>query len=657
MKPFIIAARSSLWLLVAAVIVYLPGLGGPFLFDDFPNLITPLGDWLHGEIGWQEIVFGNGSGLLGRPLSMLSFLADAAVVGLAPFFYKLSNLLLHLACGWLVLAVAQRILERDPHLQPLARRLALLVAALWLLHPMQVSTVLYVVQRMAQLSALFMLVALLSYLHGRSEITTGRTRAGAMWLFLAVPAATLAAVFSKENGALVPLLCAVIEIGCFRSSTPARSPRAVQIFFLLFLIAPVSLAIFEYALKPELLLNPYAGRTFTFGERLLSEPRALMDYLGALLLPRGPSLGIYTDDFPVSRTLLDPSSTLFAIIGLLTLLVSAMYMRKRLPGYFTGVTFYLAAQAMESSIFPLELYFEHRNYLPSMGFFLALASIGAWGFAKAKPHLANPNRIQLWMKLGGVALFGILGIATMQRAAVWGSFVVLATQGAIQHPYSMRAQMDYANVLHALGDYARERQVLNHLATIANPAAPHIAAINTVALECTTSGETSPDAIANVAGIAGGMLQQFEMLAFQNLANVIEQQECKGLSREQLASIIVSVIEAAPQPGRLVQLWRSRFIAAKLYVQAGRVVPALEQLKLAWATGAADPAVGVFLSTVYLMNHDPDNAELALSDTRTRIKFWDKRGSILAADLERKISMYRQSSRDAREPQKLDLSR
>ena len=54
-------------------LAYLPGLGGPFLFDDPPNLITPFSAWLDGDIGWREIIFGNGSGLFGRPLSMLSF--------------------------------------------------------------------------------------------------------------------------------------------------------------------------------------------------------------------------------------------------------------------------------------------------------------------------------------------------------------------------------------------------------------------------------------------------------------------------------------------------------------------------------------------------------------------------------------------------------
>jgi hypothetical protein len=633
-------ARPWLWLLgllAATVLIYLPGLGGPFLFDDPPNLIVPIDAWLHGQTGWQEIVFGNASGLLGRPLSMLSFLANAAISGLDPLPFKATNLAIHLACGVLVYALLARLLPRDPQFGRHARLLALIVTALWLIHPMQVSTVLYVVQRMAQLGALFMLMGLLAYVHGRIAIEEGRTRAGRAFLFLALPAATLAAILSKENGALLPLLCAVIELGYFRASVQAPRPRSVKLFFCTFLLAPGALVAGWLALHPQRLLGAYVDRTFTFGERLLSEPRALMDYMGALLLPRGRALGLNTDDFAISHGLLDPPSTLFAILGLLALIVVALRARRRLPMFFTGIAFYLAAHVMESSVFALELYFEHRNYLPSAGFFLALVALAGWLITRALPHVGNLPRTRLWLNLGGGALFAVLGLATLVRASVWSSFPLLAAQDASQHPQSMRAQMDYANTLQKQGKYDEVQRVFDHVATIDNPAAPHVAAIDTVALQCMVHGEASPEAVARVAAIAGDRLQQFEMLAFENLANYLEKHECRNLTKAQLAATIVAVVDAAPQPATLVQLWRSRFVAAKLYVQAGQPAQAQTQLALAWKTGAADPAVGVFLATVYALNHDFANARLILDDVRKHLASWDRRGNTLVADLERQL--------------------
>ena len=174
--------KPAVWLfalLVATVLVYLPGLNGPFLFDDPPNLILPINAWLSGQTGWHEVLLGNRSGLLGRPLSMLSFIANAATTGLAPLPFKATNLAIHLLCGLLIYVLISRVLTRDPQLRTRAKLAALLVSAVWLLHPMQVSTVLYIVQRMAQLSTMFMLLGLLVFVLGREALEQGHTRKGA----------------------------------------------------------------------------------------------------------------------------------------------------------------------------------------------------------------------------------------------------------------------------------------------------------------------------------------------------------------------------------------------------------------------------------------------------------------------------------------------
>jgi hypothetical protein len=612
---------------------YLAGLEGPFLFDDPPNIIQPFNAWLSGQIGWRAIAFGNDSGLLHRPLSMLTFLANVATTGLAVLPFKVTNLAVHLFCGGVIYALMSRLLQRDPQLRTHGAGAALCVTAMWLLHPMQVSTVLYVVQRMAQLSSLFMLLSLLVYVQGRVCLERGLTRNGLARLFLVLPITTLAAIFSKENGALVPLLCGVIELGYFRPSAQTSRPASVKLFYLAFLGLPTLAAFYLYGLHPQRLMDGYQGRLFTFGERLLSEPRALMDYLGALLLPRGPALGVYTDDFVASTGLLDPPSTLWAILALVALISVAFWSRARIPALFTGVGLYLAGHAMESTVFPLELYFEHRNYLPSVGLFLAVVGLAAWLLPKILSRSSRPARLRRLLGLGVGLLFALLSLGTFARASVWSSWPLLAAQGAQQHPQSMRAQLDHANMLQIQGRYAEAQQVFDHMQQMDNPAARHAGIIDSVALQCMAYGRTSAEAVARIPSIAGSKLQLAEMLAFENLGNYLQKHDCTNLTKPQLAMMIVDVVDTAPQPGVLTQLWRSRFVAAQLYTKSGLLAQAQTQTAIAWMTGAADPAVGVYLANLYYAQGDAASARIVLADASKHVKSWDQRNLALIAEL------------------------
>ena len=216
------------WLIllcVACALAYLRGLGGDFLFDDFPNIVTnPALQSIQdgGRPDWFKVMFLTGSGVLRRPISMLSFGLNVYGFGMSPFAFKLVNLAIHLFNGILLYAVFRRIAGRMQTAGSAIRPdvLAVVAAGVWLLHPLQVSSVLYIVQRMNLLATLFTLMGLLCYAEGRLRMLRGEPG------LLAAVAGTclfgLLAVFSKENGALVPLLCAVIELGYFRPANGAR---------------------------------------------------------------------------------------------------------------------------------------------------------------------------------------------------------------------------------------------------------------------------------------------------------------------------------------------------------------------------------------------------------------------------------------------------
>src|SRR5438445_747682 len=145
-------------------------------------------------------------------------------------------------------------------------------------------------------------------------------------------------------------------------------------------------------------------------------------------------MGVSNADMLVSAGLLHPASTLCAVSFLLVLVAIAWLMRKRSPAFTFGVAWFLAGHIMESTILPLELVFEHRNYLPMAGLLLGITCAFAQLFAARIP--ARP------LALSCIALLlGLAGI-TAVRAASWGNPLTLALDDAHHHPDSSRAQYD-----------------------------------------------------------------------------------------------------------------------------------------------------------------------------------------------------------------------
>ena len=202
------SSQVLLFSLTAALVsvLYWSGLSGPFFFDDGPALTH--NHYLLVDGGqfdnWRTATYSSESGPLRRPLAMLSFTANVfAAGGVEGFPIKLGNLVIHLLCGFLVYLFAKGILLVCVGMKAESTVFwsATLAMLLWLLAPLHVSTVLYAVQRMTQLSALFVLIGLVTFVYRRAEwarlgASAGELIATSLWLMLC----TLMAILSKENG-------------------------------------------------------------------------------------------------------------------------------------------------------------------------------------------------------------------------------------------------------------------------------------------------------------------------------------------------------------------------------------------------------------------------------------------------------------------------
>ena len=430
-------------LLALCTLAYAASLGGGFLFDDIQQIVNNAALRAIGTPAknWMVVALSSDASILRRPVSMLSFGANVALFGMSAFAFKLVNVGIHLANGVLIYALWRRLAA---HLIPgtstpvEARVLALLATAIWLLHPLNVSGVVYVVQRMNELAAFFTLCGLYGYVDGRERVLRGDPALLSALASLSVFG--LLAVFSKENGALIAVYALVIETCCYRFKAPLQLQRVIlKLFFAASVALPLALFAGFLATHPHWLADGYAVRSFTLSERLLTEARILCAYLLWILVPNPAWMGFYHDDIPTSIDLFDPVTTALAVSFLLLLVMLAWKLRKRSPGFTFGVAWFLAGHMMESTILPLELVFEHRNYLPMGGLLLGLSCSFAQLFAGR--YSARP------MAVSCIALLlGLAGITAL-RAATWGNPLALALDDAHHHPDSSRAQYDAGRAL------------------------------------------------------------------------------------------------------------------------------------------------------------------------------------------------------------------
>lgn len=422
--------------LVLATLVYIPGLPGAFDFDDVSNIldnpaitqpITNLHDLLTCMLSAPV------GGLL-RPISTLTFMLDAHLFGLEPGPFKVTNIGIHLTVGILLWFLARELLfaYRSSTGKLWDDRtiawLSLAASTLWLVHPLNLTSVLYAVQRDSSLAALFTVAAALSYMVGRR--TSGR--GGRLLIWLLTPLLMVAGMLCKENAALTPVFILAVEFSLlgFRNSQGGRS-REVLGFLSVFLLLPLLAAIGLAILRPLFFFGAYDGRGFTLYQRLISEPRVLLDYLRWLLVPDLRQLGLFHDDIKPSQTLLDPGTTLPCIIVVLGLIAAGFALRKRAPLLSFGILWFFAGQLMESTILPLELVFEHRNYLPIFG--LILAGVGILRIWANRQGQMRTAKILL-----GLCIL-LFSLTTAMRAADWQNELSFARSESRHHPHSARA--------------------------------------------------------------------------------------------------------------------------------------------------------------------------------------------------------------------------
>ncbi len=471
-------AVLSLLVLIAVGFAYLPGIPGSLYFDDHLRL-NQLNN-LETSEAVTTFVFGDSSGPLGRPLAMASFLPHQGHWPDQSNMILGANVMLHLLNGLLLFGVASLLARLGSMTAARANWSALLVMTLWLILPIHVSTSLIAIQRMAGLSALFVLAGLLTYLGGLQLQAAGDRRGP--WVQLGgVALFTLLSALSKENGVLLPVFILILEVTLLANSSALAHLRRVR----LALSGAALLAIIGYLVYHTIPLiqsqENYVGRDFNLYQRLITEPIVLLDYLRMAFIPSVVEYRPFHDDYPFYQSLASPAA-LFAIVLWGSLLFLLLWKRGSLPLLTFAVLWFLAAHLVESTVIGLELFFEHRNYVALIGPVYALVH-GIFALPEQRRRIG----------LVAITVYSsFMLFMLVQVTQLWGQPAKAAEAWFLDNQRSTRAAQHLAIFYLDRGDNNTAWRILNHQAMLCEDCAQ--STLQALLLSCVLGKEEATEA-------------------------------------------------------------------------------------------------------------------------------------------------------------------
>lgn len=533
------------FLLLASIsLAYFGGINGPFIFDDLSN-ITNNSLLRIQDLSFSSLLNASNAGFAGplkRPVAVLSFALNYYFAGgYVASAFKLTNIVIHSINATLVFILCLQLFKRTAITRNITvnHKTAFLLASgislLWALHPINLTSVLYVVQRMTSLSTLFGLGCIILYLSARNRWL----HQGFSWrvgsLFVASMISLLLALFSKENAVLIPLMIVLIELLLYSKEKPwsfiDQLSKQLKLIGVV-VIATLSIAALWWAINYA--SGGFNSRPFTMLERVLTESRVLCFYISLMLIPRINGFGLFHDDIALSTSLLSPWTTLTSIIFILGLLITAFYYRKKNPLFSLGIGWFFVGHLLESTFFPLEIAHEHRNNLPSIGIIIA---------AFALIPLVKIDSKKVVLSVLFIAL--ILGSTTWLRAKQWGNYQTLAYYEAEHHPESPAIQALLSNAAHQAGDVEIATEAIKKAMTLdPNETAyalhyQNILAINDKEIPSSLQLET-------LRRFRDNKLTPSTQLALDQIAGCLSKDVCAPLRKNYLAWIDAA-IEKSPK--------------------------------------------------------------------------------------------------------------
>ncbi len=415
-------------------------------FDDFPNITQNSNVQPH-SLSWAEIkksFHGTDSNAINRPLSFLTLALNYYFHQDNVLGYHVVNLLIHfLSTVFLFLCIQQAISASSTckFNKTYAYHIALLASFIWAIHPIQVTAVTYIVQRMASLAGLFSIASLYFYLLARSNQAAHKTS-----FFLFAFLAALLAFASKENSFMLPIVILAAELILIQGFSKKTLLKNYKLL-LGFTIAALLFIVFQ---DLDSIVAGYSTRPFSLLERLLTQPRVILKYLYLIFCPIDQNFALL-HDIEYSNSLFYPWTTIPAFLALLSTLLIALMKAGRYPLISFSIIFFFLNHLIESSIVPLEMIFEHRNYLPSMFIFVPPAII----IIRLYHYFSDNKNLQQIYLLFAIAVFLLVGYTTHARNNILKDEISLWQDNINKYPNLIRPYIDIGKAYFDEKQYAK----------------------------------------------------------------------------------------------------------------------------------------------------------------------------------------------------------
>ena len=425
-------------LLILILAIYSNTLDATWHLDDYQNIQTNavlhIND-LKPQTLWNTFFSSHKSkDRLYRPVPCLSFALNWYFGGSSVFGYHLVNIAIHFVTGFFLFLTILHLF-RSPNLKGTYEGkeyfIALLASVLWAINPIQTQAVTYIVQRMASMAAMFYIMGMYFYIRARNSDTNPRRIRFFAGCFLSF----LFALGSKENAATLPIALVLIELIFYRN----LGHPSIRKFFIPTLIGVtlVVLVLGVLIFKPDnplFFLKGCQNRPYTPLERLFTEGRIVVMYLSQIFYPMPQRLSI-EHDIPLSTSLFHPWTTIPSIMLILSLVCLGFFQMKKRPILAFAILFFFLNHLIESSVICLELVFEHRNYLPTLFVFFAVAMGMRW----LMDYYKNKS-FMYYILISFITLLIIgLGTSTYIRNMAWKDDKSLWEDAISKAPESSRA--------------------------------------------------------------------------------------------------------------------------------------------------------------------------------------------------------------------------
>jgi Tfp pilus assembly protein PilF len=408
--------------MLAALAAYYNSFSSPFIFDDLPAITeNPTIQHFRSALSPPH----NGSGVDGRPLVNLSLAVNYAIGGMQVGGYHAVNLAIHILAGLALFGIVRRTLQQpilEKQFGEAALPLALTVALLWIVHPLQTESVTCIIQRTESLMGLLYLATLYFFIRG----TEARRSRG--WYALAITTCALGMV-TKEVMVSAPLIVLLYDrtfvAGTFREAWQRHKGCYLGLFGTWLLLG--YLVVHMGGSRGE---AAGFGLTITPWTYALTQCQAIVSYLELSVWPH-PLVLDYGTDVVQQISAVAPQAVILTLLVAGTLVM----LRYRPTLGFLGAWFF-AILAPSSSVVPLvtQTIAEHRMYLP----LAAVITLGVLGLYA----LIGQRSV--------VAFFAIavgLVVLTVQRNEDYRNAVAIWSDTVAKCPHNARAHTNLANEL------------------------------------------------------------------------------------------------------------------------------------------------------------------------------------------------------------------